>query len=168
MKWPFLNQILVSLNFPEKFVNWIMTCVSSVSYSILINGKPSPPFLAKKGLRQGDPLSPFIFVLVMEYLNRQLRTLRHNPNFNYHPKCSKLQIIQLDFADDLLLFSRGDAISVQLLFDCFLNFSNCSGLEANSEKSSIFLGAVDTMVQEEIIKILGFAKGELPITLGCH
>lgn len=110
VEWPFLEQVLTSLNFPAKYVDWIMTYVTSVSYSILINRIPSPPFPAKKGLRLGDPLSPSFFVLMMEYLNRQLRTLRHNPDFNYHPKCSKLQIIQLGFADELLLFCRGNVI----------------------------------------------------------
>jgi len=50
---------LRALNFPEIFVRWIMVCISTVTYSILINGRLTDPFEAKKGLRQGDPLSPF-------------------------------------------------------------------------------------------------------------
>lgn len=160
VEWTFLEQVL---NFLAKYVDWIMICMTNVSYSILINRIPSPPFPAKKGPRQGDPLSPFLFVLTMEYLNRHLRTLRHNPDFNYHPKCSKLQIIQLGFADDLLLFCRGDVISVQLLFGCFSEFSMCSGLIANIEKSSIFFGGIGREEQNEIMNILGYSKGELPI-----
>lgn len=56
---PFLRAMLVHLGFPLRFVYWIMACVQTVSYSVLINGKPSTPFAAKKGLRQGYPLSPF-------------------------------------------------------------------------------------------------------------
>lgn len=95
LEWPFLEQILCSLNFRDIFVQWVMDCVSSVSYSIIINGKPSVPFPARKGLRQGDPLSRFLFVLAMEYLNRLLKTLRSNPDFNFPPKCDKLQIYSL-------------------------------------------------------------------------
>ncbi|XP_070035274.1 secreted RxLR effector protein 78-like [Nicotiana tomentosiformis] len=121
--WGYLEQVLTYLQLPRRFVQWIMRCIKTVSYSIIINGQPTRPFQAKKGLRQGDPLSPYLFVLVMEYLTRLLKTFKRDPNFNYHPKCGKMNIVQLSFADDLLLFCRGDAISVQLLFQCFQKFS---------------------------------------------
>lgn len=70
------------------------------------------PFAAKKILRQGDPLPPYLFILVMGYFSRSLKTLADNKAFKYHPKCRKMRIVQLGFADDLLLFSRGDPESV--------------------------------------------------------
>lgn len=163
VEWPFLEQVLISLNFPSGFVGWVMTCVKTVSYSIIVNGKPTPPFEARKGLRQRDLLSPFLFVLAMEYLSRLLRRLGKNPDFNFHPKCSRLNLIHLGFADDLLLFCRGDVGSVQHLFTQFQCFSKASGLIANQAKSSVYCRGVSTVVQEEILKVLGFSKGELPI-----
>lgn len=56
-----LRIMLGELGFPLKFIDWIMACVQSVTYSILVNGKPTPPFNVKKGFRQGDLLSPFLF-----------------------------------------------------------------------------------------------------------
>ncbi|XP_070029234.1 secreted RxLR effector protein 78-like [Nicotiana tabacum] len=111
VEWGYLEQVLTHLQLPGGFVKWIISCVTTVSYSITINGQPTKPFQAKKGLKQGDSLSPYLFVLVMEYFTRLLKTLKKDPNFNYHPKCSKLNIVQLSFADDRLLFCRGYAIS---------------------------------------------------------
>ncbi|KAH0720349.1 hypothetical protein KY285_005150 [Solanum tuberosum] len=73
VEWVYLEQVLERLQFPLLFRQWIMQCVQIVSYSTLINGQPSIPFNANKGLRQGDPLSPFLFVLSMEYLTRLLK-----------------------------------------------------------------------------------------------
>jgi len=64
-----------------------MTCMKTVSYSLLINGNPCPAFKAKKGLRQGDPISPYLFVLVMEYFSRSLKKMAKNTNFKFHLKC---------------------------------------------------------------------------------
>lgn len=104
IEWGYMEQILQALAFPEQFIRWIMTCMETVTYTIMINGALTKPFDARKGLRQGDPLSPFLFVLAMEYLTRKLKKLAEIPNFNFHHKCAKMQILQLGFADDLYLF----------------------------------------------------------------
>ncbi|XP_070038220.1 uncharacterized protein [Nicotiana tomentosiformis] len=162
IEWVFLEQVLNALNFPEIFVRWIMVCISTVLYSVVINGKPSVLFTAKRGVRQGDPLSPFLFVIAMEYLSRLLKTLTENPDFNYHPRCDKLNIIQLGFADDLLLFYRGDVVSTQLLYKQFQQFSLASGLIANQGKSDVYFGGVPSQIQQQIIQKLGFSVGSLP------
>lgn len=123
LEWPYPKAVMLALGFPLEFVGWVMSCVTSVSYSILINSFPSKPFLAKKGLRQGDPMSPFLFALAMEYLSRCLGELQMDPNFNFHKKCERLQLTHLMFADDLLMFSRADIGFVQLLFKAFNKFS---------------------------------------------
>lgn len=69
---------------------------------------PSAPFKVKRRIRQGDPLSPYLFILSIKYLTRSLKTLRVTEEFIFHPRCQKLHIVQLNFVDDLLLFCRGD------------------------------------------------------------
>lgn len=140
-----------------------MQCIQSVTYSILINGSPTKPFETRRGLRQGDPLSPFLFVLAMEYFTRSRKKLQQIPDFNYHPRCEKMHIMQLSFADDLLLFCRGDSTSVKIMYECFLQFSKASGLKVNKRKSFVFFGGVHDNVQQEILENLGFEKGELPV-----
>lgn len=147
-------------------VLWIMTCINSVSYTFLINGGLSDTLKARRGLRQGNPMSPYIFVLLMEYLNRCLGTLKDEPEFNFHPRCQKLGITHLCFADDLLLFARGDTKSVQMLRDRFALFSEASGLKANLNKSQVYFGGVDEDTRMNILNLLGYEMGELPFNLG--
>ncbi|XP_069151992.1 secreted RxLR effector protein 78-like [Solanum lycopersicum] len=112
VEWDYLEKVMCGLGFPEIFVKWIMKCVTTVNYSIVVNGQTSKSFDAAKGLRQGDPISPFLFAIAMEYLN------------------------------DLLLFARGDLDSVKAMQLCFSQFSQASGLQANLSKSSIYCGGV--------------------------
>ncbi|XP_075083485.1 uncharacterized protein LOC142167226 [Nicotiana tabacum] len=79
----------------------------------------------------------------MEYFGRILKTLETTNGFKYHPKCDKLRLIQLGFADDLLLVFRGDTTSITHLCDCFLKYSAASGLIANISKSSVYFGGAD-------------------------
>lgn len=83
-------------------------------------------------------MSHFLFVLVMEYLSRLMKLLCRVPDFKFYPKCKRLSLVQLEFANDLLLFSRGDLTFVTYLFTCFTKFSQASVLSANTEKSSIY------------------------------
>ncbi|XP_075096386.1 putative mitochondrial protein AtMg01250 [Nicotiana tabacum] len=109
----------------------MLACVKIVSYSIIINVEPSEPFPAAKGLRQGDPMPPFLFAIAIEYLSRCLNGLKKKCIFKYRPKCSKIGITHLSFADDLLLFARGDMSSVTQLQQCLNQFYEASGLKAN-------------------------------------
>lgn len=144
------------------FVDWIFQCTSTVSYAVLINGFPSTPFEAEKGLRQGSPLSPYLFVLAMEYFTRLLKQLRKSPNFKYHPRCAKMHLVQLSFADDLLLFGKGELTSVRQVYELFKVFSSASGLEANIDTSSIYFGGVSLDMQQAIRQELGFSQGTMP------
>ncbi|XP_015162897.1 uncharacterized protein [Solanum tuberosum] len=116
---------------------------------------PTEPFSAKKRLRQGDPISPYLFVLAMEYLCRLMKQLKQDKLYKYHPRCGQLQIVQLGFTDDLLLFSRRDLASVQRLFSKLQQFSSASGLQANLQKPSIYFGGVKPEIQKQILELLG-------------
>lgn len=162
IEWPFLETMMYELGFPPQFVTWIMACVTSVNYCVLIDGAAGIPFKAKKGLRQGDPMSPFLFAIGMEYLSRVLFQLKENPNFKYHPRCGRLHITHLMFADDLLMFCRGDESSVSLLFQAFSKFSMASGLEANMDKTEVYFGGVKEEEKGQILDRLPMKLGVIP------
>ncbi|GKE49259.1 putative reverse transcriptase domain, reverse transcriptase zinc-binding domain protein, partial [Tanacetum coccineum] len=89
-----------------------MACVTSASYSISINGNIHGFFRGKRGLRKGDPLSPYLFTLVMEVLTMILkRRVLDSDSFRYQKYCEEMDIINLCFADDLFMFARGDVNS---------------------------------------------------------
>ncbi|XP_058726931.1 secreted RxLR effector protein 78-like [Vicia villosa] len=128
VEWLALNQIMCSLRFPQNFVNWTMTYITSVSYKFSLNGEPSDVLKSKRGLRKGGPISPLLFVLIMEYLYRVLQTLKDASDFIFHPKCDKLKIINICFADDILLFSRADVPSIKLIVNKIRDFTQATGL----------------------------------------
>lgn len=109
--------------------------------------------------RQGDPLSPLLFVLVMESLTRPLHHQAQQPGFKYHPLCRKLHLVNICFADDLMVFCRGDLRSL----DGFEQFSKVTGLVANRAKSRVHINGVPRAPKEEIIAKIGFYQGTLPI-----
>ena len=105
-----------------------MQCVTTTSSSLSINGSLHGFFKGKQGISQGNRISPFLFVLCLEYLSRSLKNLKHNRDFNFHPMCKVLNITHLAFADDLMLFSKEDEISVQILLSKLVSFRDCLGL----------------------------------------
>ena len=112
LNWDFLKDMMIALNFHTRFVKRVMTCVSSSQYSLIMNGNPLEPFKAKRGVRQGKPMSPLLFVIGMEYLSRILKAAGETEEFKFHPRCSKLNLNHLVFADNLMLFCKEDMQSI--------------------------------------------------------
>lgn len=138
--------MLVELRFPQNYIQWVMACLISVSYVINANGVLTEPFEAKWGIRKGDPITSYLFVLCMEYLSRSLMELKHNKLFQFHPRCRKVGLTHLCFTDDLLLFTKGNTASIQQVRLILDKFAAVSGLKANPAKSCIYFGGVQ---QEE-------------------
>ncbi|KAL2226585.1 UNVERIFIED_CONTAM: Transposon TX1 uncharacterized protein [Sesamum indicum] len=116
VEWDFLMATLQLFGFPPTFTRWIEECISTTSFSVGLNGTPHGFFAGARGLRQGDPLSPFLFVLVMEVLHiGYMQLIEQDMQFKYHWKCEPARVFQLGFADDLLLFCRADLDSVRVL-----------------------------------------------------
>jgi hypothetical protein len=160
--WNALECVLNEVGFPKQFSKWFMIIVTSVSYRFNINGNHTTVMKANRGLRQGDPISPLLFVIMMEYLNTCFQKLQKNHNFNFHAKCEKLSLTNLCFADDILLFSRGDAGSVSIMMETFEKFSKSTGLKVKPSKCCIFFGDVDQCTHDDIKRITHFEEAKLP------
>nr|GEU38638.1 hypothetical protein [Tanacetum cinerariifolium] len=132
--WVFLKNILAGFGFHDRMIGWIMECVTTTSFSISINGSLHGFFKGKRSLRQRDPLSPYLFTLVMEILTLMLQRGVDSGNlFVYHRYCSKMKLINLCFADDLFLFSHGDTDSVKVIKGALNEFQEASGLKGRSK-----------------------------------
>lgn len=138
-----------------------MACVRGVSYSIPLYEIPSPPFQAKKGLRQEDHLSSFLFALSMEYLGRCLGELMDNLDFNFYPKCERICLTHLMFVDDLLLLSGVDLSSIAKIMVVFQTFYSALGLVASIGKSNIYIIGVDEFEVANLVTVVNLSIREL-------
>ncbi|GJW84458.1 hypothetical protein Tco_0157603 [Tanacetum coccineum] len=133
--WEFLRMVLISFGFHNQMITWIMECVSTTSYSVCVNGDLHGYFKGKRGLQQGDPLSQYLFTLIMEVFTLMLkRRARESPVFTYHRYCSDLELINLCFADDLFIFAHGDPESATVIMDALDEFKNASGVPLVSSR----------------------------------
>ncbi|GKC22787.1 putative reverse transcriptase domain, reverse transcriptase zinc-binding domain protein [Tanacetum coccineum] len=159
--WGFLKATLMGFGFHPRLIHWIMECVSTTSFSLSINGAIHGYFKGKRGLRQGDPMSPYLFALIMEVLALILRRrVRESDSFCYHRYCDKLDIINLCFADDLFLFAHGDANVIMGALD---EFKLVSGLTPSLPKSTAYFCNVLNHTKLSILHILPFEEGRLPV-----
>jgi hypothetical protein len=145
MEWSFLFRILKSLGFHSKWIRMIEQCISTVSFSILLDGSPFGRFFPQRGLRQGDPLSPFLFILGLEVLSRliikeELAGNIHGIKISWHSP----SVSHLLYADDLMVFSRANSSEASSILNCLTKFSSWSGQKVNMEKSSLFLSKNST------------------------
>ena len=119
--WGFLMDILEVMKFPTQFIGWIKGCITHPRFSISVNGGLVGYFKRERGVRQGNPLSFYLFVLAMNVLSKMFDATVMHGVISYHPKCKKVTITHIYFSDDLLIFTKEKlefVISVQNLLLC--------------------------------------------------
>eukprot|EP00253_Pinus_taeda_P009447 PITA_09447 len=157
------HEVLYAFGFDHNWVRWVMALVSSSNFSILVNGSPSEIFNPSRGLRQGDPLSPFLFILMMEGLGRSIKQAKDMG------KIRGLQILEngsvlthQQFVDDTLLQGIPTVKEALAYKQILKDFSLATGMEVNLSKSKIFFFRTNIVIQRNISRILGFQRDSLP------
>ncbi|PKU87700.1 Putative ribonuclease H protein [Dendrobium catenatum] len=165
LNWNFLYKILSLFGFGNSFISIIKNSIENCFFSVIINGKHNGFFKSVKGIRQGDTMSPALFIIAMEYLSRGLNDLfLRNPRLNFRT-IRGFPISHLSFADDFILFTNGSINNISLLLDFLFNFHTHSGLSINKEKSTFIVSkSINQTKIHSIQRLCGFVPKALPIT----
>ena len=139
VNWSFIKVVLIKFGFSEVFINWIMECITSMSFEVLINGGKSENFKPERGMRQGDPLSPYIFILGQKILSRLLeKEFRHHNIIGVKASVGGPAITHVIYADDVVLFSKACRKEAATINQCLETYCSCLGQTLNRSKSGVF------------------------------
>lgn len=161
--WDFSFNCLKGIDIPHQVLRWLRSCVCTTNFTIGYNGSVHGYFKGKLGLRQGDPLSPYLFVIAMNNLSHLLNKAAREFKFDYHHKCRDAKLTHLSFADDLLIFTDGSLASVQAVLQILKEFEQRSGLAVSVQKSSFFASGLSQVEIDTIQLSIGMPHMSLPM-----
>ena len=165
INWSFLLRLLRNMGFGWKWVRWIKWCITTASFFVIVNGSPTEFFNSSKGLRQGDPLSPYLFVLGMEVFlilvdKAAVEGLISGYKF-MDRSGEEVQVTHLLFANDTLVFCWDTKEQMANVSWILLWFKAISRLNINLEKSTVLpVGHMEDL--EGLSRELGCKIGSLP------
>ncbi|XP_041017886.1 uncharacterized protein LOC121260102 [Juglans microcarpa x Juglans regia] len=160
IEWDFLASVMHKMGFSDSWISLVMKCVTSVTYSLLLSGVSQPFFCPSRGLRQGDPLSPYLFILCGEALNCLLNRAKCNGFITCLPiRQNHLHINHLFFTDDSLLFCKANSIEWIHLYHLLDTYEKASGQRLNKDKTSIFFSRNTREETKEIVTSIAGIRG---------
>lgn len=157
IEWSLIRDTLNFFGIPNNLSKLIMSCITANSIQILVNGRPADAFYPSRGIRQGDPMSPYIFIMCIERLSRTINQLTASKDWNPIKISTKGPTLShLFFDDDLALFAKVDAKNCNIIVNTLHAFWVTSGQKVNRAKSSIFFSRnCRGRTKEECSTILG-------------
>ncbi|GAU47110.1 hypothetical protein TSUD_403430 [Trifolium subterraneum] len=138
VNWNFLDYMMARMGFAEGWRRWICACVFQSSMYVLVNGSTTEDFIVGKGLRQGDPLSPFLFLIVAEGLTGLMRTAVDNGMFQGYKVGNNISFNTFQFADDTIFVGEGNWENIWTIKTVLRSFEIVSGLKVNFYKSKLY------------------------------
>lgn len=165
VNWGFQDKVLGRKGFRDRWRLWIKGCISSVAFSVIVNGQPREWFKGQCGVRQGDPLSPFLFTLAVDVLSRMLRR-RSNKGIiqGLGVRISGCKVSHLQFADDTILFLQENKVNFLNVLSILQIFELVSGLRINLGKSGLASINIQENYLGELAGIADCAVSSWPIT----
>lgn len=168
LEWSFIHKVK-AFHFPQMLIDLIMSCVSTTNISVLFNGRKLDSFKPLRGIRRGDPLSPYLFILCMKHLGSFIE--KECIAKGWSPmKASRdnVEISHLFFADDLMLFAKVSEKGSEVIKDVLDTFCEESGQKVSCEKSRIYFSPnVPSTLKDKVYENLGiYATTDLEKYLG--
>ncbi|XP_027155078.1 uncharacterized protein LOC113755222 [Coffea eugenioides] len=157
VEWDFLKAIMERMGFCHKWIQWVTACISSVTYSFNINGEQKEFITPSRGIRQDDPLSPYLFLMCSEGLSNLLQKAKVGKELT-GIKISRgaPAITHLFFADDSLVFCKANRPEAGKLMKILKVYEKATGQQINTDKSSVFFSKNTTqLVREEVCHTMG-------------
>nr|GEZ00993.1 RNA-directed DNA polymerase, eukaryota, reverse transcriptase zinc-binding domain protein [Tanacetum cinerariifolium] len=155
IRWDFLDDVLISFGFGSKWRSWIRGSLYSGKASILVNGSPTPEFHFHRGLKQGDPLAPFLFLLIMESLRLSFSWAVEAEIFTGFRVDHSITLSYLFYADDAVFIGEWSHSNLKGIMNILRCFSLLSGMSINIQKSHLLgVGIPDNCVAE-VAKSIG-------------
>ncbi|GJW11417.1 RNA-directed DNA polymerase, eukaryota, reverse transcriptase zinc-binding domain protein [Tanacetum coccineum] len=165
VSWKYLDFVLHSLHFASKWRSWITASLHSSRASILINGNPTSEFSIKRGLRQGDPLSPFLFILVMEGLHCVMSNAVSSGLIRgIKLGSSDITLSYLFYADNVVITTDWNSCDIDNIIQVLHVFYLASGLRINIHKSNLYGIGVSNDEISSLASRTGCATGSFPFT----
>lgn len=161
VSWDFIMAVMRAHGFPEKWLSWIQQIILVGTSQIMINGLLGKKIMLRRGVRQGDPLSPLLFILAIDFLAR------------YVQKLTDIGALRLPFrgmspcllyADDAMFFIKPEVQQLQALQIVLTAFKQISGLSVNLAKSELMVSIGSQASQQELANVLGCRLATLPFT----
>ncbi|GKV50907.1 hypothetical protein SLEP1_g57586 [Rubroshorea leprosula] len=161
--WDFIDYMMRRMGFNTIWRNWIRECLASSSVSVLINGSPTNQFPVSKGIRQGDPLSPFLFLIVAEGLNGLVSSAVEKQLYKGVVVGNEgVSVSHLQFADDTIFFGEASEDNIGVIKSIMRTFELVSGLKINFGKSQLMGIGVEDNWRNKMAFRLCCKEGEFP------
>ena len=157
VEWSFIEKVMEKTGFHEKWIQLIMQCITTVSYSMIINGSVHGCIFPIRGLRQGDPLSPYLFLLCVDGFSSLIKDAARNQLLSGISICRGCSMVtHLFFANDSLLFCKATNQECHKLIEILGLYEVASGQKVNAEKFSVFFSHNTPQEKRcEVLNILG-------------
>ena len=170
ISWKYMEKMLSAYGFSREWVEWVMDLVTTPFFSILLNVSPTKPFKPSRGITQGDPMSHFLFILMVEGMSKLIQTHAIGGEIrglSLHEGMEKQTHQQ--FMDDTILMGHPSVQEACAFKKSLTLFAKAYGLAINSKKYQVFFLNMAPIIQRNIVKILGFIRDpSLPNILEFH